>query len=416
MSIQEKINKANERVVDIFTKGRPVWTDVLPAIDVIPNMTKNTVLVAGPPIDVEDIVFPVKTAICGAVVYEGLADNIEQAWAKVLSGEIIIKPAQDYNCACGAAMATSASMPVIVCEDSVYHGKGFCTPHPGPAARVLRWGFYDNDVHKDLVWFRDIYGPALGMAVKKLGGIDLVSVLAKTAGMGDENHVRQFASSMYTNLKLIEALLDCDVEQKKDVIKALIENERFFLHVMMAGSEAITASAKKVPYSSVLVGLGGNGVELGMQFAGTGNEWFTAPAPKILGSFLSPTYTEDDVLGFLGDSCVTEVYGLGGFSATAGPSFVRLSGGTYADAIERTERTRAVSLSEHKFAPIPWDDFRGFPVCIDMRKVVAFNILPISHGGSTLKVGGQGGAGFAELPMECFKKGLIALSSKVQEG
>lgn len=415
MSIEEIINNANNEVVDIFTKGRPVWIDVLPAIEAIPGMTKNTVLVAGPPIAPENIVYPVKTAICGAVIYEELADSMEKAWELVLKGEVVVQPAQDYNCACGAAMATSATMPVVVCEDSVYHGRGYCVPHPGPAAKVLRWGCYDEEVQKDLEWYRDVFGPALGEAVKKLGGMDLVTVLAKTAGMGDENHVRQFASSMFSELQLISALLDCGMEHKNRVIKALIENERFFLHVMMAGSEAITASAKKVPFSSVMVGLGGNGIELGLQFAGTGNEWFTAPASKILGSFLSPTCTEDDILGYLGDSCVTEVYGLGGFSATAGPSFVRLTGGVYDDAKERIERTRAVSLGEHVYAPIPWDDFRGFPVCIDMRKVVGYGILPISHGGSTLKTGCQGGAGTAELPMECFKKGLVALSRKLSE-
>jgi hypothetical protein len=50
-----------------------------------------------------------------------------------------------------------------------------------------------------------------------------------------------------------------------------------------------------------------------------------------------------------------------------------------------------------------------------MRRVVGLNILPTSHGGSTLKNGGQGGVGSAEFPMECFKKGLIAFSEKVKK-
>lgn len=416
MSIEQRINEANTKVVDIFTKGRPFWTDVKPAIEAIPGMTKNTVLVAGPPIAAEDTVFPVKTAICGALVYEGLAPDADAAWQLVLDGKVEVKPAQDYNCACGAAMATSATMPVIVCRDEVYGGEGYCVPHPGPAAKVLRWGYYNDDVQRDLEWFRDHFGPALGQAVRKLGGMDLVAVLAKTAGMGDENHVRQFASSMYCELLLIEAMLDCDFEYRDRIIKELIANDRFFLHVMMAGSEAVMCAAKKVPHSTVMVGMGGNGVDFGLQFSGTGNAWFTAPAPKILGSFLNPSYTEDDVLGFLGDSCVTEVYGLGGLSAVAGPAFVRLTGGSYADAEERTERARAVSLAEHTFAPVPWDDFRGFPTCVDMRKVVGLGVLPISHGGSTLKTGGQGGAGSAEFPMECFKNALVAFSNTVKGG
>ena len=121
------------------------------------------------------------------------------------------------------------------------------------------------------------------------------------------------------------------------------------------------------------------------------------------------------MLGYMGDSCVTEVYGLGGMSAIAGPSYLRMTGSTFAEAKERTEKARRVSLGEHSFDPVPWDGYRGSPVCVDARKVVGLNVLPISHGGSGLKTGGQAGAGAAELPFECFKKALIAVSKLVKE-
>lgn len=164
--------------------------------------------------------------------------------------------------------------------------------------------------------------------------------------------------------------------------------------------------AKEIPLSTVMAGMGGNGVEFGIQLSGTGNRWYTAPAPVIHGMLLKPSYTEEDLLGYLGDSCVTEVYGLGGMSSIAGPAYARFTGATFAEAKERTEKARAVSLGEHTFAPIPWDEYRGFPVGIDARKVVGYNILPISHGGSALKTGGQAGAGAAELPLECFREAL----------
>ena len=171
----------------------------------------------------------------------------------------------------------------------------------------------------------------------------------------------------------------------------------------MAAAESVTAAAKKVPFSTVMVGMGGNGVEFGIQVAATGNQWYTAQAPLILGSFLNPTYTVEDMLGYLGDSCVTEVYGLGGMAAVSSPAYVRMTGGTLEDARERTNRARTVSLGEHTFNQVPWDDFKGSPVAIDVRKVVALNTLPISHGGSGLKKGGQAGAS-CELPLECFEK------------
>ena len=78
------------------------------------------------------------------------------------------------------------------------------------------------------------------------------------------------------------------------------------------------------------------------------------------------------------------------------------------------EKARQVSLGEHSFAPIPWDDYRGFPVGVDIRKVVGLNILPISHGGSALKTGGQAGAGAAELPVEVFKKAVVGMVEDVK--
>lgn len=417
MTIEQQVTAANDKVVEILTKGRPVWVDVQPAGKVIPGMTPNTVLVPGPPIETARIAPPVRTSICGAVMHEGLAKNREEAWAMVERGEILVRSSQDFNAGNAACMVTSASMPVIVAEDKIYGGRGYAPIHPGANPKCLRWGLYDEEVERDLNWFDRDYGPALGEAVRRAGGIDVMTVLSKTAGMGDENHNRQPAASMCLALQLIPWLLESEHPQKNRIIREIAANDRFFLHVMMAGVESITQSCKNIPLSTVMVGMGGNGVEFGIQIAGTGNRWYTTTAPKIKGTFLKPSYKEEDLVGYLGDSCVTEVYGLGGMSAIAGPAYMRLTGSNYAEAKSRTEKARAVSLGEHTFAPVPWEDFAGFPVGVDARKVVGYNILPVSHGGSALRTGGQGGAGAAELPLECFKealRGIAAEARKVQ--
>lgn len=413
MDVKQKIEKANQEAAKILTNGRPVWVDVQPAGEVIPGMTPDTILIAGPPIDVKDIPGPVKTAICGALVYEDRAKTLDEAWDLVISGQIKIEAAQDHDSACGAAMATSASMPVCVVEDKAFGGKGFCCVHPGNKQNVLRWGFYNEDIQRDLVWFRDVYGPALGETVRKMGGIDLINIMSKTAGMGDENHNRQPAASMYMALQMIQTMMEMDFPYRDTVVKEFAANDRFFLHVMMAGAESVLASVKKVPYSTVMVAMGGNGIKFGTRFAGTGKQWFTVDAPLIEGLFLKPTYTKEDMLGFLGDSCVTEVYGLGGMSASAGPGYVILTGSTFEDALQRAADARKVCVAEHMFAPIPWDGGQGFPVGVDARKVVGLNILPTSHGGGTLKAGGQGTMGSAKLPLDCFKQGLLAINEVI---
>ncbi len=411
MTIEEQIEKANAEVMSLFLNARPVWTDVRPAIEVVPGMKKNLILHPGPPIDLKNTVFPIKNSICGAAVHEGLAKNVEEAWEKVLSGEIETAPAQNYSCGCAASMTLSASMPVIVVEDKNGGGRGFSTPHPGPKPKVLRWGLYDEEVEEDLKAFERDYCPALGEAVRKSGGIDIINILSKTAGMGDENHNRQPAGSMCLALTLAPWLLDCNAD--KSVIKAFLANDRFFLNPVMASALSIVSVAKTIKNSSVMVGMGGNGTKFGIQIAGTGNKWHTAEAPYIEGVMLKPSYTKADSVRYMGDSCVTEVYGFGGMCAIAGPMYMKLTGSTIKEAYSRTEKARTVSLGEHRFAPVPWDDYKGQPVGVDVRKVVGYNVLPISHGGSGLKTGGQAGAGAAELPRECFKNALVGLAEEM---
>ena len=415
MSVKEKVNQANKKVLDIFTKAQLVWTDIKPALEVVEGMKKNLILIPGPKIEAKDLPIPLKTSVCGAAVHDGLASTIEEAWEMVLAGKIEIDSSQNYNCANAASSVMSASMPVFVVEDKTSKGRGYCVPHPGSNPRVLRWGIYGDDVEENLSFIRGDYAEVLGEAVRKSGGIDLIKILSKTAGMGDENHNRQPAASMACALELVPWMLDVEHPSRDKVIKEVVSNDRFFLHVMMAGVEAIMSEAKKIPYSTVMVGMGGNGIEFGIQVAATGNTWYTTEAPLISGTFLKPTTTEADLLGYLGDSCVTEVWGLGGMSAIAGPSYLRMTGGTFEDALERTTKAREVSLGEHTFAPIPWDNYRGFPVGVDIRKVVGLNILPISHGGSALKTGGQAGAGAAELPIECFKKAVEGVVSDIKK-
>jgi len=412
--IKTQIEAANQRVMEILLEGQPVWTDVRPAGEVIPGFAKNLLLHAGPPVLPAALVPPVMHTLCGAAVHEGLAPDLNKARLMIEAGEIIIAPAQDYDCACGAAMITSASTPVLVGTDPIFGGQGYSAIHPGTNPVCLRWGYYNEAVENDLSWFRDVYGPVLGKAIRQTGGINLRNILSRTAGMGDENHVRQTASSFALVLEMIRTLLESGDDNRDAVIRRLIDcKEKFFLHVLMAGVMAILKSAKQVPMSTVMVGMGGNGTTFGLQFSGTGKQWFSVPAPKIIGQLLNPTWTDDDMCGYLGDSCVTEVYGLGGFSAIAGPGFVRLTGGTFADARKRTEEARSVSLAEHKWAPIPWDDYRGFPVGIDLRRVIANSTQLTIHGGSTRLAGGQGGAGAMALPLDIFKQALRAFTQQI---
>lgn len=413
-AIRTEIEHANDKALSVLIDGQPVWVDVLKAIETIPEYKKNLILHAGPPVLPEHVVPPLKVALCGAAIHEGLAKSPESAWRKIKAGEIVIAPAQDFACTCGAVMAISATTPLLVADDTNGGKKGYSSIHPGHAPKTLRWGYYNDEVERQLCWYRDIYGPALGAAVRAMKGINIRSLMSRTTGMGDEHHNRQPATSLAMICDIIPFLLDSKSPERDQVIRELAANDRFFLHVLMAGAISVIEGAKNIPMSTILVAYGGNGYETGMQFSGTGNKWFTSPAPMILGQVLNPLWTEKDMVGQMGDSYITEVYGFGGLSSISGPAYVRLTGGDFAEAQRRTDDARKVCLGEHTWASIPWDNFRGAPVGVDMRRVVATNILPTSHGGSVHIDGGQAGAGSSTFPLDCFKLGLRELHQIVK--
>ena len=415
MTIEQRVNEANQKVMDILLNGRPVWKDVRPALEAIPGMTRESILVAGPPLPAEKITQPIRTSICGAAVHEKLAVSLDEAWQMVLDGRIKIKPAQDYACGCAACMVVSASMPVIVAEDTVYGGKGYAPIHPGANPKVLRWGLYDGEVEQDLCWMRDEFGPALGQAVRASGGIDLVTVLAKTAGMGDENHNRQPAASMYLALQIIPHFMDVEHPKKNDMVRFLAGNDRFFLHVMMAGVEALTVKAKEIPLSTVMAGMGGNGVEFGIRISGMGDEWFTAPVNTPQGLYFTG-YDGEDACPDMGDSAITETFGVGGMAMIAAPAVTRFVGaGGYEDALRTSTEMTEITIDRNPNFIIPNWNFQGTCLGIDARLVVEKGITPVINTGIAHKVAGYGqiGAGTVHPPIACFEKAIAAYAKKL---
>ena len=63
MTIEQRVNEANQKVMYILLNGRPVWKDVRPALEAIPGMTRESILVAAPPLPAEKITQPIHTSI-----------------------------------------------------------------------------------------------------------------------------------------------------------------------------------------------------------------------------------------------------------------------------------------------------------------------------------------------------------------
>jgi hypothetical protein len=410
--VSARIEAANQGALGVIVNAQPTWVDVVPAREFIPGFTENLILFSGPPLDPRRALKPVRTAISGAAVHEGLAKGLDAAWQMVLGGEIVVAPALDHLSAGGAALPVTASMPVQVVEDPVTKSRACCAIQEGASNEALRWGLYTPVVASRLTWFKQELGPVLGELVRAMGGLNLRNIVARGIGMGDENHSRQLASNSLALVQIMPHLMDLAIDHRtrSEVVKFLCGAERFFLHLFVAGAAAVMQAVKGIDYCTLLVAMGGNGCEFGMKFSFSGDRWYTTAAPKCLGMVLNPTWTDEDVCPYLGDSSAVEVYGFGGLAAAAGPMVVRLAGGDFREAVRRTQEAREVCVGSHDWAPIPWLDFQGPPVGVDLRKVVATGITPTSHGGTTHREGGQAGAGSCHLPMACFTQALHAFA------
>ncbi len=99
-----------------------------------------------------------------------------------------------------------------------------------------------------------------------------------------------------------------------------------------------------------------NGTDWGIRVSGTGDRWFTAPAPLVAGLWL-PGFTAADANPDIGDSAITETGGIGGFALAGAPAIVKFVGGTPADALNATLEMYEITQGEHTAFTIPGAQF-----------------------------------------------------------
>lgn len=163
---------------------------------------------------------------------------------------------------------------------------------------------------------REVLFPPLREMLAKEGGIAIKPILAESMQMGDENHTRQTAADLLFDKQVLPRLFEMDLpkEQIMRTVKYIVETPRFFHCYGQGASRAAAIAADGTEYSTMVTALAGNGVEFGIKIASLPGQWFTAPAPMMKGRYTSTQYTEKDQLPWLGDSCVVETAGLGGFA------------------------------------------------------------------------------------------------------
>jgi hypothetical protein len=407
---------ANQQALAAMLAAEAHLVDVRPASEAL-GLEPGQFLHAGPPVDWERASGPMRGALIGATLFEGLADDPEAAERLLAAGDgVSWEPCHHRGAVGPMAGVVSPSMWVFELRDEAHGNTSWCSLNEG-LGKVLRYGAYSPEVIDRLRWMSAVLGPLLGQAVRAGDPVDIRAIVAQMVQMGDEGHNRNRAGTLMFLREVLPALIDSGAPSKDvaEAVRFMSGNDHFFLNLGMPACKLQTRAAADVPGSTVVTVMARNGTDFGIQTAGTGDQWFTGPAGTPDGLFLG-SYGPEDANPDIGDSAITETAGIGGMSMATAPAIVRFVGGSVPDALATTQRMYDITVGENPAFAIPILEFRGAPTGIDVTAVVRTGVLPQINTGMAGKVAGTGqvGAGLVTPPMECFTQALDALAGRAR--
>ena len=406
---------ANAQAVDRMLTAGAELVDVRPASEAL-GLRPGEFLHAGPPIGWDRAAGPLRGALIGAMLLEGLASTPEEAETALAQGDgVSLDPCHHHRTVGPMAGVVSPSMWMFELRDPVHGGTAWCSLNEG-LGKVLRYGAYGPEVVERLRWMSAVLGPLLQAAVRARGEanpVDVKAIAAQMLQMGDEGHNRNRAGTLMFLRDLLPDLIGAGAPTSDvaEAVRFVGGNDHFFLNLGMPACKLAGDAARDVPGSSLVVAMARNGTDFGIQVSGTGDQWFTGPANTPEGLYLG-AFGPEDANPDIGDSAITETGGIGGFAMAAAPAIVKFVGGEVADAIEATRLMYEITLAENPTYQVPVLGFRGTPTGIDATLVTRTGILPHINTGMAGKVAGTGqvGAGLVNPPAEIFPAAVAALA------
>jgi len=412
----DKIEQANQEAIKRMLAADPVLVDVVPASEAIPNLGDRMILHAGPPIDWERMCGPLRGAIAGIAVFEGWASDLKEAETMAAQGDFNFAPNHHYDAVGPMTGMTTQSQPLMVVENRAFGNRSYCAINEG-LGKVMRFGGNDAEVLARLGWLRDVLGPAMGVALRDMGGIELKPLIARGLSMGDEMHQRNMACSGLVLRALAPAMAKTSQDSNllAEALGFIGANDQFHLNIAMAMGKAIMDPVRNIDGSTVVTVMSRNGTDFGIRVSGTGDRWFIAPVEMPQGLYFAG-FTEEDANPDMGDSTIVETIGLGGFAMGASPAVAGFVGaGSASDAAIFTRTMGEITVGENPEWSMPGLDYLGVPTGIDIRLVVETGIAPTINTGIAHREPGIGqvGAGVVKAPMSCFEQALIGIAEEL---
>ena len=223
----------------------------------------------------------------------------------------------------------------------------------------------------------DIRRSALKTGIEQVGPLDITSVIASALQMGDDTHSRKIATSLLLMKSILPGMTRVidRINDFDSVIKFWTNYDAVSLSFVIAAAKVMSLSASSIKGSSVITVICTNGVETGLQLSGTGNHWFTGPAPVISGKYTNG-FTIQDASPAVGDSAITEVVGLGGCALAASPKASSNVSGKLDEAIKYSQDAQKIAVIQNQLWHIPALNDIGTPLGLDARICVGLSMSP----------------------------------------
>jgi hypothetical protein len=256
--LADRIASANAIALRRLSAIEPVFVGVRGARDAIPALRERVLLHAGPPITPRALCGPMRGAVLGAAVYEGWAHDLRAAEVLLDQGAIALHSAHDAGAVGPMAGIVSPSMPLVEVRDA-NHGTCAYAPLNEGIGAVLRFGANDETVIARLRWMRDALAPGLDTAIRDMGGIPLVPMMARALTMGDEMHQRNIAATSLFCRTVAPALAERAAGPGLPaVLRFLAGSDQFFLNVAMAAAKCALESIREIPHCTIVTAMSRN--------------------------------------------------------------------------------------------------------------------------------------------------------------